>query len=72
MSNPEKPDRQVLFIHQGKGHRDRYVPIGMRALLWIARYVEQAREQLAINPKERTLFLTLLGAPINPDSLTTD
>ena len=63
-------DRQVLFIGQGKGQRDRYVPIGMRALLWIARYVEQAREQLAIDPKERTLFLTLLGAPINPDSLT--
>ena len=63
-------DRQVLFIHQGKGQRDRYVPIGMRALLWIARYVEQAREQLALDPKERTLFLTLLGAPISPDSLT--
>ena len=63
-------DRQVLFIRQGKGQRDRYVPIGLRALLWIARYVEQAREQLAIDPKERTLFLTQLGAPINPDSLT--
>jgi integrase/recombinase XerD len=63
-------DRQVLFIHQGKGQRDRYVPIGLRALLWIARYVEQARGQLAIDPKERTLFLTLLGTPINPDSLT--
>ena len=36
MSTPEKHDRQVLFIHQGKGQRDRYVPIGMRALLWIA------------------------------------
>ena len=58
-------DRQVLFIRQGKGQRDRYVPIGMRALLWVARYVEQAREQLAIDPKERTLFLTLLGAPIS-------
>ncbi|MDX1926841.1 MAG: tyrosine-type recombinase/integrase [Pirellulaceae bacterium] len=63
-------DRQVLFIRQGKGQRDRYVPIGLRALLWIARYVEQTREQLAIDPKERTLFLTLLGTPINPDSLT--
>jgi integrase/recombinase XerD len=63
-------DRQVLFIHQGKGQRDRYVPIGLRALLWIARYVEQARDRLALDPKERTLFLTLLGAPINPDSLT--
>ena len=43
MSTSEKHDRQVLFIHQGKGQRDRYVPIGMRALLWIARYVELSR-----------------------------
>ena len=63
-------DRQVLFINQGKGQKDRYVPIGQRALLWIARYVEQARDQLAIDPKERTLFLTIDGKPIDPDSLT--
>ena len=35
-------DRQALFVNQGKGKKDRYVPIGMRALVWIARYVEQA------------------------------
>lgn len=63
-------DRQVLFVSQGKGQKDRYVPIGLRALLWIARYVEQARDRLAIDPKERTLFLTNDGKPINPDSLT--
>ena len=39
-------DRQVLYIHRGKGQKDRYVPIGVRALTWIARYVEQAREKL--------------------------
>ncbi|MEZ6137038.1 MAG: site-specific tyrosine recombinase XerC [Pirellulaceae bacterium] len=63
-------DRQVLFIHQGKGQKDRYVPIGLRALSWVARYVEHARDQLAIDPKEATLFLTIDGTPINPDSLT--
>ena len=31
----------------------------------VARYVEQAREQLDIDPKERTLFLT---PPIDPDT----
>ncbi len=49
MSTSEKHDRQVLFIHQGKGQRDRYVPIGMRATLWIARYVKQAREQYQVD-----------------------
>ena len=63
-------DRQVLFISQGKGQKDRYVPIGMRAILWIARYVETARDVLAIDPKERTLFVTNLGTPLDPDSLT--
>ena len=63
-------DRQVLFVESGKGQKDRYVPIGLRALLWIARYVEHARDQLAIDPKERALFLTVDGTPIEPDSLT--
>ena len=44
-------DRQSLFVSQGKGNKDRYVPIGMRALLWIARYVEQARDRLLLDEK---------------------
>ena len=63
-------DRQVLFISQGKGQKDRYVPIGHRALLWVARYVEHARDKLALDSKERTLFVTGGGNPIHPDSLT--
>lgn len=63
-------DRQCLFVNQGKGNKDRYVPIGMRALLWIARYVEQARDRLLLDAKERTLFVTNVGEPIHPDSLT--
>ncbi|MCC7338364.1 MAG: hypothetical protein IT422_24990 [Pirellulaceae bacterium] len=41
-----------------------------RALTWIARYVEHAREQLAHDPKETTLFLTIDSTPLNPDSVT--
>jgi integrase/recombinase XerD len=63
-------DRQILFVRQGKGQKDRYVPIGQRALLWIARYVEYARTELCIDLKERTLFLSNLGTPLNPDTLT--
>jgi len=47
-----------------------YVPIGMRALVWIARYVEQARDRLLLDETERTLFVTNQGEPLNPDSLT--
>jgi integrase/recombinase XerD len=63
-------DRQTIFIKDGKGQKDRYVPVGLRALLWIARYVENAREKLLLDQKEPTLFLTKDGKPLNPDSLT--
>ena len=46
------------------------MPIGIRALTWIARYVEQAREKLCVDPNEQTLFLTVEGKPLQPDSLT--
>jgi integrase/recombinase XerD len=63
-------NRRVLMVRQGKGQRDRFVPIGPRALLWIARYVEHAREKLLVDRQSHTLFLTLQGARISPQSLT--
>ena len=63
-------ERRCLFISQGKGQKDRYVPIGMRALLWIARYVEGPRSHLLMDAKERALFVTNDGEPIHPDTLT--
>ena len=35
------PDRHVPFVHRGKGQKDRYVPLGQRALNWIADYLEK-------------------------------
>ena len=63
-------DRRVLAVRQGKNQKDRFVPIGMRALVWIARYVEQARDKLLLNLNERALFVTMHGERLNPDSLT--
>ncbi len=63
-------DRRSLFVHKGKGQKDRYVPVGLRALTWVARYVADARERLLLDHKERTLFLTKDGEPLNPDTLT--
>ena len=63
-------DRKAIFISKGKGQKDRYVPVGLRALLWIARYVENGRGKLQLDPKEATLFLTKDGQPLKPDSLT--
>jgi integrase/recombinase XerD len=63
-------ERRILAVREGKNQKDRFVPIGMRALLWIARYVEKARDQLSINMSERALFITAHGERLNPDSLT--
>jgi len=62
--------RQVLFIRCGKGQKDRYVPIGLRALGWLTRYIELARPLLTDDDSQRTLFLTAKGQPLEPDSLT--
>lgn len=62
--------RRTLFIRQGKGKKDRVIPIGQRALKWITAYLESARNELLVDPNERTLFITNAGEPLEPDSLT--
>ena len=40
--------RQTLTVRQGKGKRDRMIPMGERAAAWCARYLADARPKLAI------------------------
>ncbi|MGE5112867.1 MAG: tyrosine-type recombinase/integrase, partial [Acidobacteriaceae bacterium] len=35
--------RGLIFVHEGKGRRDRYVPIGRRAVRWVRRYLRESR-----------------------------
>jgi integrase/recombinase XerD len=42
----------------------------MRAMVWIARYVEEARDQMLLSMNERAHFITTHGDRLNPDSLT--
>jgi len=53
--------RKTLFIRQGKGGKDRLVPIGDRALRWLTHYVEQVRDQLLLSTDNLTLFLSDYG-----------
>ena len=39
-------ERGVVTVRQGKGKKDRVVPIGERALLWVKKYLAEARPQL--------------------------
>jgi integrase/recombinase XerD len=63
-------ERGTLTIRQGKGKKDRVIPVGARAAAWIAKYVERARPQLAIEPDDRTVFLTNAGEAFHPDHLS--
>jgi integrase/recombinase XerD len=63
-------ERGTLMVRQGKGRKDRMIPIGERALGWIARYLDEARPGLMVPPDEGYLFLTTLGERLTPDFLT--
>ena len=63
-------ERGLVMIRQGKGKKDRLVPIGERALAWIAAYRERARGELLDGRDPGRLFLTKLGENMRPCHLT--
>ena len=63
-------DRGTLMVRQGKGKKDRMVPIGSRALLWIDKYITEVRHTLLLDPNDTTLFITHLGEGFTPNRLT--
>jgi len=62
-------DRGVVIVRRGKGDRSRVVPIGERALLWVRRYLEEARPELVLHPDETALFLSAQGQRFSGDGL---
>lgn len=63
-------ERGTLMIRQGKGKKDRMVPIGERAIDWIERYVTDIRPGFVCEPDEGVLYLTSLSEPFTPNRLT--
>jgi len=63
-------ERGTLMVRQGKGKKDRMVPIGERAIAWLGRYLNEARPQLVLPPDPGTLFLTQEGEEISCHRLT--
>lgn len=53
--------RGTVLIRQGKGKRDRFTPVGERALMWMSRYTEEVRPTLAFPPDDGTVFLGPTG-----------
>lgn len=61
--------RGTLFVNQGKGRKDRVIPIGERALAWIEKYMTATRIQLCIDQDNKALFLSVRGQRLSPEVL---
>lgn len=66
--------RGWVRVNQGKGHKDRIIPIGDRALQWIEKYLNESRLELLshrnANKNETTLFISHFGKPLSSSTIT--
>jgi integrase/recombinase XerD len=64
-------ERGTLLVRQGMGKKYGMIPIGVRAVLWMEKYLADARPQRVCGRDLGVLFLNRLGEAIRVDSLTT-
>ena len=63
--------RGTVMVRQGKGKKDRLIPIGDRALQWINKYLSELRPQLVKKGADPgNLFLSAHGTPLTVDYLS--
>ena len=60
-------ERRTVHVRQGKGKKDRVVPVGARAVAWLERYLKEVRPRLCLDTRTPSLFLTGYGEAFNPD-----
>lgn len=63
-------ERGQLLVREGKGRKDRIVPVGERALLWIRLYLDRARPALVHGRAEHHLFLSWRGRALTGNVLS--
>ncbi len=64
-------DKCVVLIREGKGRKDRLIPLGERALHWVQHYLDTSRPRLSWNQLDNTLFLGQEGVGLSPTWLST-
>lgn len=62
-------ERGTVMIREGKGKKDRLLPLGARAAAWLDKYLEEARPKLVVEPDEREVFLCVSGRGLTPGVL---
>ena len=60
----------LITVREGKGRRDRVVPVGERALAWLDMYLNTLRPEIVRQPDNGVIFLTSNGVPFTPNHLS--
>lgn len=64
-----KHEQKTLHLRQTKSRRDRFVPVGKRAMQWLERYLGCVRPQLLLSAAQPALFITSYGEAFNVEVL---
>lgn len=62
-------ERGALMVRQGKGAKDRLVPVGERACAWLKKYLDEVRPERVADRDDYTLFLDDDGCGFDPGKL---
>lgn len=60
--------REIAMVREGKGKKDRVVPVGERALAWVDKYLLEARPLLLVQELD-ALFINDYGDPASAEFL---
>jgi integrase/recombinase XerC len=61
-------EQEIVHVRNGKGAKDRVVPLGEEAADWVARYLAESRPQLA-HGAENALFISVRGRRLDTSTL---
>jgi integrase/recombinase XerD len=65
-----EPERRSLVVRQGKGRKDRVLPVGRRALLWLEKYLADVRPKLVERTNSTRLFVSCHGRPFGRTNIS--
>ena len=67
--NDINSDAGIIAVRAGKGRKDRFIPIGDRALEWVTTYCQDIRPHYEIPSSPQNVFLNNLGLALNKHRL---
>lgn len=62
--------RAMLIVRKGKGNKDRVLPLGERATVWLAAYRDRVRPGLVAGRDSHHMFLSRQGTALDPKRLS--